>query len=42
MADKNHLYKKVLETAPFGTLLFAYGICIDANSAALSILNCER
>tara|TARA_B110000503_G_scaffold142785_1_gene240920 strand:- start:12153 stop:13418 length:1266 start_codon:yes stop_codon:yes gene_type:complete len=42
MPDKNQLYKKVLDTAPFGTLLFAYGVCIDANSRAATILNCER
>lgn len=42
MADRDKLYKKVLETAPFGTLFFAYGVCIDANARALQILNCER
>ena len=41
-AKKNHLYKKVLETAPFGTLFFAYGVCIDANHKALNLLRCER
>ena len=42
MADRYKLYKKVLDRAPFGTLLFAYGVCIDANSRALQILNCQR
>ncbi len=42
MPDKNHLYKKVLDTAPFGTVFFAYGVCIDINAQALSILKCDR
>ncbi len=42
MREKNHLYKKILDTAPFGTLFFAYGVCIDANLKALSILDCQR
>ena len=42
MADRHKLYKKVLDRAPFGTLLFAYGVCIDANSRALQILKCQR
>jgi len=42
MPAKNQLYKKVLDTAPFGTVFFAYGVCIDANAQALSILKCDR
>ena len=42
MREKNRLYKKVLDTAPFGTLFFAYGVCIDANQKALNLLRCER
>ena len=42
MREKNNLYKKVLDTAPFGTLFFAYGVCIDANHKALNLLRCER
>ncbi|MDA9091067.1 EAL domain-containing protein [Porticoccaceae bacterium] len=42
MREKNHLYKKVLDTAPFGTLFFAYGVCIDVNAKALRLLRCER
>ena len=42
MRETNHLYKKILNTAPFGTLFFAYGVCIDANQKALSILGCDR
>jgi diguanylate cyclase (GGDEF)-like protein len=42
MADRHKLYKKVLDRAPFGTLLFAYSVCIDANSRALQILKCQR
>lgn len=42
MPTKNQLYKKVLDTAPFGTVFFAYGVCIDANAQALSILKCDR
>ena len=42
MADRHKLYKKVLDRAPFGTLLFAYGVCIDVNNRALQILKCQR
>ena len=42
MREKNHLYKKVLDTAPFGTLFFAYGVCIDVNAKALRLLRCQR
>ena len=42
MRETNHLYKKILNTAPFGTLFFAYGVCIDANQKALSILGCDH
>ncbi|MGB0449440.1 MAG: hypothetical protein ACPGF6_02535, partial [Porticoccaceae bacterium] len=42
MPNRNHLYKKVLHTAPFGTVFFSYGVCIDASAQALSILQCER
>ena len=42
MREKNRLYKKVLDTAPFGILFFAYGVCIDANQKALNLLRCER
>lgn len=42
MREKNYLYKKLLEKAPYGTLFFAYGVCIDANPKALSILKCDR
>ena len=42
MADRHKLYKKFLDRAPFGTLLFAYGVCIDANSRAQQILKCQR
>ncbi len=42
MADRHKLYKKVLDRAPFGTLLFAYGACIDVNNRALQILKCQR
>ena len=42
MPTKNQLYKKVLDTAPFGTVFFAYGVCIDANAQALSILKTDR
>jgi len=42
MREKNNLYKKVLDTAPFGTLFFAYGVCIDANHKALNLLRCQR
>ena len=42
MRETNHLYKKILNMAPFGTLFFAYGVCIDANQKALSILGCDR
>jgi diguanylate cyclase (GGDEF)-like protein len=42
MADRHKLYKKVLDRAPFGTLLFAYGAGIDVNNRALQILKCQR
>ncbi len=42
MADRHKLYKKFLDRAPFGTLLFAYGVCIDANGRAQQILKCQR
>ena len=42
MAGRHKLYKKVLDRAPFGTLLFAYGVCIDSNNRALQILKCQR
>jgi PAS domain-containing protein len=42
MRETNNLYKKILNTAPFETLFFAYGVCIDANQKALSILGCDH
>jgi len=36
------LYRRVVETAPFGVLFFAYGICIEANPEALRLLGGTR
>lgn len=36
------LYRRVVETAPFGVLFFTYGICIEANPEALRLLGCTR
>ena len=37
-----HLYRRVVETAPFGVVFFSYGVCVEANPAALELLGCER
>lgn len=42
MSSKEELYKLLLENAPFGTLFFAYGICVDSNPKAREILGCEK
>ena len=39
---KADLYRRVVESAPFGVLFFSYGICVAANPAALEVLGCER
>jgi PAS domain S-box-containing protein len=39
---REHLYRRVVETAPFGVVFFCYGICVEANPAALELLGCER
>ncbi|MFZ5654373.1 MAG: putative bifunctional diguanylate cyclase/phosphodiesterase [Pseudomonadota bacterium] len=36
------LHRRVVETAPFGVLFFAYGVCVEVNPAALELLGCER
>ncbi|GMU46064.1 MAG: hypothetical protein AMXMBFR26_08460 [Porticoccaceae bacterium] len=36
------LYRRVVETAPFGVLFFAYGLCIEANPEALRLLGGTR
>ena len=36
------LYRRVVESAPFGVLFFTYGVCIEANPEALRLLGCTR
>ena len=43
MSDSScELYRRVVETAPFGLLFFVYGVCIEANPEALRLLGCTR
>ena len=42
MSSKEELYKVLLETAPYGTLFFVYGVCIDCNPKALGFFGCEK
>jgi diguanylate cyclase (GGDEF)-like protein/PAS domain S-box-containing protein len=41
MSSKEELYKVLVESVPYGTLFFAYGVCVDANKKALELLGCE-
>jgi diguanylate cyclase (GGDEF)-like protein len=41
MSSKEELYKVLVESVPYGTLFFAYGVCVDANQNALRLLECE-
>lgn len=41
MSSKEELYKVLVESVPYGTLFFAYGVCIDANKHALALLGCD-
>lgn len=41
MSSKEELYKVLVESVPYGTLFFAYGVCVDANKNALDLLGCE-
>ncbi len=41
MSSKEELYKVLVESVPYGTLFFAYGVCVDANQNALKLLGCE-
>ena len=42
MSSKAELYKLLLETSPYGTLFFVYGICVDSNPKAQEILGCDK
>jgi diguanylate cyclase (GGDEF)-like protein len=42
MSSKAELYKLLLDTSPYGTLFFVYGICVDCNPKAQQILGCEK
>lgn len=42
MSSKEELYKMLLESSPYGTLFFAYGVCIDCNPSATEILGCGK
>lgn len=41
MSSKEELYKVLVESVPYGTLFFAYGVCVDANKHALELLGCR-
>ena len=41
MSSKEELYKVLVESVPYGTLFFAYGVCVDANKNALELLGCR-
>jgi diguanylate cyclase (GGDEF)-like protein len=41
MSSKEELYKVLVEAVPYGTLFFAYGVCVDANKNALDLLGCR-
>tara|TARA_R110001592_G_scaffold171117_3_gene409176 strand:+ start:23766 stop:25829 length:2064 start_codon:yes stop_codon:yes gene_type:complete len=41
MSSKEELYKVLVESVPYGTLFFAYGVCVDANNNALNLLGCR-
>ncbi|WP_461521869.1 putative bifunctional diguanylate cyclase/phosphodiesterase [Porticoccus sp.] len=41
MSSKEELYKVLVESVPYGTLFFAYGVCVDANQNALKLLGCD-
>lgn len=41
MSSKEELYKVLVESVPYGTLFFAYGVCVDANQNALELLGCR-
>ncbi|MGV6806710.1 MAG: putative bifunctional diguanylate cyclase/phosphodiesterase [bacterium] len=42
MSSKEELYKVLIESAPYGTLFFVYGVCIDANVRAFESLACDK
>lgn len=42
MSSKEELYKVLLESSPYGTLFFVYGVCIECNTKALQLIACER
>lgn len=42
MSSKEELYKLLLETSPYGTLFFVYGMCVDCNPRAREILGCDK
>jgi diguanylate cyclase (GGDEF)-like protein len=42
MSSKEELYKLLLEVSPYGTLFFAYGVCVDCNPRAQDILGCDK
>ncbi len=42
MSSKEELYKLLVDKAPYGTLFFAYGVCIDANPRVFEILDCDK
>ncbi len=42
MSSREELYKLLLEVSPYGTLFFAYGVCVDCNPQAREILGCSK
>lgn len=35
-------YRRVVDSAPFGVLFFAHGVCVDANPMACALLGCAQ
>ncbi len=42
MSSKEELYKLLLDSSPYGTMFFAYGVCVDCNPRAQQLLGCSR
>lgn len=42
MSSKEELYRLLLDSSPYGTLFFAYGVCVDCNPRAQQILGCSK
>jgi len=42
MSSKEELYKLLLDSSPYGTMFFAYGVCVDCNPRAQQLLGCSK